>query len=71
MASFRPTAHMLLLGHSRSEAEVKLWEAFPEAEPGSLLWSDEFDYTGEAPFQGPFSCSFRSSGSFEVDMPDR
>ena len=23
-----------------------MWEEFPEAEGGSLVWSDEFDYTG-------------------------
>ena len=28
-------------------AKVKMWEVFPEAEDGSLVWCDEFDYTGQ------------------------
>ena len=28
-------------------AKVKMWEVFPEAEDGSLIWCDEFDYTGQ------------------------
>lgn len=27
-------------------SKVKTWDIFPEAEDGSLIWSDEFDYTG-------------------------
>ena len=36
----------------RLASEVKMWEIFPEADDGSLIWSDEFDYTG------PSYCKF-------------
>lgn len=40
---------------------VKMWEVFPEAEDGSLVWCDEFDYTGP-PDPSKWSCEIGDHG---------